>query len=52
MKGTKIDIYTAALIITLFGAGATMLIVKTANDQEPIDYSNIDSVLSEFTGSA
>lgn len=29
-KGKKLSIYTAALIITIIGAGATLIIVDTA----------------------
>ena len=31
MKGKKLSVYAAALIITLFGAGATLLILDVSN---------------------
>lgn len=42
MRGKTLSIYTAALIITLVGAGATMLIVETAYSYEEIGYVGVD----------
>jgi len=41
MKSKKLSIYTAAFVITLFGAGATMMIVGAINVSEP-EYAHID----------
>lgn len=42
MRDKTLSIYTAALIITLVGAGATMLIVETAYSYEEIGYADVD----------
>jgi len=42
VKGKKLSLYTAALVITLFGAGATMLIVSAANEVPVPEYANLD----------
>ncbi|MBU1292514.1 hypothetical protein KJ819_00415 [Patescibacteria group bacterium] len=42
MKGKKLNLYVAALVITVFGAGATMLIVSAASDVAVPEYANVD----------
>ena len=43
MKGKKLSVYTAALMITLFGGAATLLIVDVANSPlTEIGYANLD----------
>lgn len=42
LKGRKLSLYTAALAITIFGAGATLLIMAAANDVQEPEYANID----------
>ncbi len=43
MKGKKLSTYAAAFIITLFGAGATLLIVNAADMMSAeTEYANID----------
>ncbi len=52
MKGKKISSYAAALIITLFGVAATVLIVDTINasmdvaNRKPIDPFDINTNFS------
>ncbi len=41
MKSKKLSVYTAAFVITLFGAGATMMIVTAIEVPEP-EYANLD----------
>lgn len=45
LKGGTINLYTGAFVVTVVGAGAALLILDTLAKVEPIDYSNIDSVL-------
>lgn len=42
MKGKKLSLYVAALVITVFGAAATMLIVSAAYDAPLPEYANVD----------
>lgn len=45
LKGSTVNLYAGALVITVVGAGAALLILDTLSKVEPVDYSNIDSVL-------
>jgi len=42
LKNRPISMYAAVLIITLFGAGATLLIVDVAHDSAVPAYAEID----------
>lgn len=41
MKSTKVSVYIAALIITVFGAGATLMIVSAIEVPDP-EYAHLD----------
>jgi hypothetical protein len=41
MKSKKISVYVAALVITVFGAGATLMIVTAIQVPDP-EYANLD----------
>lgn len=45
---TNISIYIGALVITVFGAGATLLIVNTAYSIEPA-YLSVDSLSDQMS---
>ena len=48
MKGKTLSTYTAALFITIFGAGATLLIVDAAHSAADPLYTVTDPLYEDF----